>query len=466
MSIASPSQHGQQDETKVIEICILCDDAEFNGYHVSKKDSSREELRDQVIWRKSDEPLLCRVLKDGVKPHWDVKSFQDLKRNSWDGTVYLTKKVGTEPIKEQIETVCHRLNDAKLARENDWLESRGVACSAFQREWVSISLRRDALGVPVEAPALNTGEIGKREWKPKKSGGIDSPYLFSFSNYCEVLYDCVLSDSADNGLIIIMGETGCGKTEIAYGLMHLFLVLERKRAGQGFRHVVTMEDPIEKQLNRASREAKRAASEQQPVPDIDIEKMRLVTGVEYTARHKTFDTTLEQGLKDCLRQKPVVVGVGEVREKDDWRDIIDFAGTGHLVVATAHAGSLTEAMRKIFDFLDAHTPAARGEIASKILGMVHLQPTDIEVKDETSSRNEKTQAMLITLWRRSHGGADKMMSEGIASIAPFSNDENRSSLGAVAIAEALTSKWEDDSTKCVWKQALLNKARERDLERI
>src|SRR5207249_2189827 len=95
-------------------------------------------------------------------------------------------------------------------------------------------------------------------------------------------------------------------------------------------------------------------------------------GIDYTSRQKGIDVhDLKCASEDALRQTPAVFYIGEVRDASDWKEVLEFAGTGHLVVTTAHAGSLIEAMIKLLGAVDAKTPADRRRYAEKILAVVH-----------------------------------------------------------------------------------------------
>jgi hypothetical protein len=109
-------------------------------------------------------------------------------------------------------------------------------------------------------------------------------------------------------------------------------------------------------------------------PFIAVKPSRNPEGVNYTARQKGRDVgLLEEALADALRQTPTVVFVGETRDRKEWELLLNFAATGHLVVTTAHAGSLVEAMHNIFEARRVKTRAQRSEVAHKLLGVIHLK---------------------------------------------------------------------------------------------
>ena len=90
-------------------------------------------------------------------------------------------------------------------------------------------------------------------------------------------------------------------------------------------------------------------------------------------------SSLDEALKAALRQTPSVFYIGEIREEQDLARAVEIGGTGHLVIATMHAGSLGEAMVETFEASDAKGPATRAMFASKLLAVIHLERFSVEV---------------------------------------------------------------------------------------
>jgi len=118
-----------------------------------------------------------------------------------------------------------------------------------------------------------------------------------------------------NGLVLISGSTGSGKSSTLAALIQEINLTEP-------RHVLTLENPIEYVFR-----ARRAFIRQREVGR---------------------DTpSFEQGLLDALREDPDVLMVGEMREPETMRLTLNAAETGHLVLATVHSGSCAEALQRI-----------------------------------------------------------------------------------------------------------------------
>jgi twitching motility protein PilU len=130
-----------------------------------------------------------------------------------------------------------------------------------------------------------------------------------------ILKDVVLSK---RGLVILVGGTGSGKsTSLAA------MVGYRNEKTRG--HIVTIEDPVE--------------------------YVHQHKGCVITHREIGVDTdSWHTALKNTLRQAPDVILIGEIRDRDTMEYGIQFAETGHLVLATLHANSANQALDRIINF--------------------------------------------------------------------------------------------------------------------
>jgi general secretion pathway protein E len=106
------------------------------------------------------------------------------------------------------------------------------------------------------------------------------------------------------GVLLLTGPAGSGKTTTIYACL-------RELAGPGGRHIVTVEDPAE-----------------QVLPGITQTEVNEVRGLTFAA-----------AARHLLRQDPQVLVIGEIRDEDTARIAVRAGLTGHLVIATLHAGS-------------------------------------------------------------------------------------------------------------------------------
>ncbi|MBL9140308.1 MAG: type II/IV secretion system protein [Phycisphaerae bacterium] len=145
-----------------------------------------------------------------------------------------------------------------------------------------------------------------------------------------------------NGIILVTGPTGSGKTTTLYATLG--------RVGAARVNVMTIEDPIEYELSLAGVRASQS--------QVNAKK-----GV-------TFAT----GLRHILRQDPDVVMVGEIRDAETARTAIQASLTGHLVLSTLHTNDAPSAVTRLVDLgIEPYLVAASlsAVLAQRLVRLVH-----------------------------------------------------------------------------------------------
>ncbi len=165
-----------------------------------------------------------------------------------------------------------------------------------------------------------------------------------------------------NGLILVTGPTGSGKTTTLYALLSTLVGKER--------NIITLEDPVEYEL-----------------PGI-IQS-------EIDAEH---DYTFSSGLRSILRHDPDVILVGEIRDLDTAQTAVNAALTGHLVLSTLHTNSAVEAIPRFLSMgVSPYTfaPALRGVLAQRLIRTIspacqdgHCDPASADTYDGQMSLPE------------------------------------------------------------------------------
>ncbi len=116
-----------------------------------------------------------------------------------------------------------------------------------------------------------------------------------------------------NGMIIVTGPTGCGKTTTLYAFLKIIQKPEIK--------IITIEDPIEYHL--------KGVSQTQVTPENGY----------------VFST----GLKSIMRQDPDVILVGEIRDLETAQTALQASLTGHLVLTTLHTNDAAGTVARLTD---------------------------------------------------------------------------------------------------------------------
>lgn len=260
-----------------------------------------------------------------------------------------------------------------LCEQGRAVKGRILACLCERgRKW-SVTVRRTQ---------VKTGKEFQHESEP--ASRPDPDYLNSTETVSNVLGRIVFGTktSKQSGLIVISGRTGTSKSKIAIALVKKLL------GDDADKRLLTYEDPIERHISTAG---------------------------SYISREKGKDVKdLEEATHNALRQKPAVMFVGETRNPEEWEELLNFAGTGHLVVTTSHAGSLIESIGNILQAARAVTPSDRSNKGGRLLAVVHLKAETIRAAE---GDNEIT-ILIPALWHYTPEGVKELMSEGLSSIAP------------------------------------------------
>ena len=141
------------------------------------------------------------------------------------------------------------------------------------------------------------------------------------------------------GLILVTGPTGSGKSTTLAALIHT--INTGRRA-----HIITIEDPIE---------------------FVHYNKNSLINQREVSSHTKSF----HQALRAALREDPDVVLVGEMRDLETISLAMTAAETGHLVLATLHTNSATKTVDRIIDaFPEAQQSQIRVMLSESLRGIV------------------------------------------------------------------------------------------------
>ncbi len=156
-----------------------------------------------------------------------------------------------------------------------------------------------------------------------------------------------------DGILLVTGPTGSGKTTTLYGVLNYINRPDRK--------IITVEDPVE----------------------------YVMSGINQVHVSETVGLTFAAALRAMLRQAPNVIMLGEIRDLETATIAINASLTGHLVFSTLHTNDAPSAVTRLIDigvkpFLVAS--ASRGLMAQRLVRKVckrcaaEYTPTDSEFK--------------------------------------------------------------------------------------
>jgi general secretion pathway protein E/type IV pilus assembly protein PilB len=116
-----------------------------------------------------------------------------------------------------------------------------------------------------------------------------------------------------DGIILVTGPTGSGKTTTLYGCLNFINHPDRK--------IITVEDPVEYQL----------------------------TGINQVPVRAEVGMTFSSALRAMLRQAPNIIMIGEIRDKETAEIAIHASLTGHMVFSTLHTNDAPSAVTRLID---------------------------------------------------------------------------------------------------------------------
>ena len=182
-----------------------------------------------------------------------------------------------------------------------------------------------------------------------------------------------------HGLIFVCGPTGSGKTTTLHSLLSFINTPERK--------IWTVEDPIEITQD----------------------------GLRQVQVHSKIDWTFGAILRSFLRADPDVIMVGETRDPETAKIVIEASLTGHLVFSTMHTNSAAESVVRLldlgldpFNFADALLGVVGQRLARRLcLGCRKTHVATVDEIDmlafEYCFETELIQDKVVSRWREEYG---------------------------------------------------------------
>ncbi len=116
-----------------------------------------------------------------------------------------------------------------------------------------------------------------------------------------------------DGIILVTGPTGSGKTTTLYGCLNYMNKPDRK--------LITVEDPVEYQMN----------------------------GINQVPVNASIGMTFPAALRSILRQAPNIIMIGEIRDYETASIAVNASLTGHLVLSTLHTNDAPSAIARLVD---------------------------------------------------------------------------------------------------------------------
>jgi type IV pilus assembly protein PilB len=166
-----------------------------------------------------------------------------------------------------------------------------------------------------------------------------------------------------DGIILVTGPTGSGKTTTLYASLHYMNKPDRK--------IITVEDPVEYQLS----------------------------GINQVPVNADIGMTFPAALRSILRQAPNIIMIGEIRDMETASIAINASLTGHLVLSTLHTNDAPGAMARLVDIgikpflVSSSVRAALAQRLVRFLCPKCKKPAELSEYEYTTLRIDPNQAL-------------------------------------------------------------------------
>jgi len=175
---------------------------------------------------------------------------------------------------------------------------------------IQVKIGKKSVDLRVSTIPTNHGESIVMRILDKSSLMLGLPELGFLSDDQEV-FERLLA--LPDGILLVTGPTGSGKTTTLYGCLNYINKPDRK--------IITVEDPVEYQMN----------------------------GINQVQVNVDIGMTFPAALRSMLRQAPNIIMIGEIRDVDTANIAINASLTGHLVFSTLHTNDAPGAVARLVD---------------------------------------------------------------------------------------------------------------------
>ncbi len=263
-----------------------------------KQDSLEKWLSTRPVIRLIDAILLDAVKKQASDIHFEPETFFVRIRYRIDGQLELIRSFH----KEYWPFLCARL---KVMANLDITQDRIPQNGRFSLNFIGRPIDfRLSCHPTLEGENIVVRILDKiRALLPLENLGFSKPHL-------DTLYKLL---PTPQGLFIVTGPTGCGKTTTLYSIL--------QHLNDGSLNIMTLEEPVEYQI----------------------------PFLRQTEIRENGTLTFAQGVRSILRQDPDIILIGEIRDEDTAQMAIRAAMTGHRVFTTLHTHDALGAIQRLED---------------------------------------------------------------------------------------------------------------------
>jgi type IV pilus assembly protein PilB len=212
---------------------------------------------------------------------------------------------------QEMQAPPKRLQSAIVSRLKIMTGSMSIAEKRLPQDGrIQVKIKRKPIDLRVSTIPTNHGESVVMRVLDKSSLILGLPELGFFSDDQETFERLI---KLPDGILLVTGPTGSGKTTTLYACLHYINKPDRK--------IITVEEPIEYQM----------------------------TGINQVQVNQEVGMTFPMALRSILRQAPNVIMIGEIRDLETANIATAASLTGHLVFSTLHTNDAPSAVARLID---------------------------------------------------------------------------------------------------------------------
>jgi type IV pilus assembly protein PilB len=212
---------------------------------------------------------------------------------------------------QEMQAPPKRLQSAIISRLKIMTGSMSIAEKRLPQDGrIQVKIKKKPIDLRVSTIPTNHGESVVMRVLDKSSLKLGLPELGFFSDDQEIFERLI---KLPDGILLVTGPTGSGKTTTLYSCLHYINKPDRK--------IITVEEPIEYQMN----------------------------GINQVPVNPEIGMTFPAALRSILRQAPNIIMIGEIRDLETASIATNASLTGHLVFSTLHTNDAPSAVARLID---------------------------------------------------------------------------------------------------------------------
>jgi type IV pilus assembly protein PilB len=212
---------------------------------------------------------------------------------------------------QEMQSPPKKLQSAIISRLKIMTGSMSIAEKRLPQDGrIQVKIGKKSIDLRVSALPTNHGESMVMRLLDKSSLLLGLPELGFLSDDQETIERLL---RAPDGILLVTGPTGSGKTSTLYACLNCMNKSDRK--------IITVEEPVEYQMN----------------------------GINQVQVNSEIGMTFPAALRSILRQAPNIIMIGEIRDRETAAIATNAGLTGHLVFSTLHTNDAPSAVARLID---------------------------------------------------------------------------------------------------------------------